>query len=235
MHGDRDARHGAGHRGGQRRCLVFGRLPHPFIVTLATLSVARGLALGLADGHPIRACRPWWATSAAARLAGRWLPNSAFLVAGDRGPTLLLTRMVWGRWIYAVGGNPEAARRTRDPDLAVLISVYVLSGSSPASAAIVTAGRLNAGSPNFGELAELDAIAAVIIGGATFAGGRGNVGNALVGAFIIGVIRNGMNLLNVDAFCQLIAIGLVILLAVEATSCAASSRSASGPARRRAA
>ena len=93
--------------------------------------------------------------------------------------------------------------------------MYVLCGLLAGVAAIVTSGRLNAGSPTAGSLAELDSIAAVIIGGASFLGGRGNVGNALVGALMIGVIRNGMNLLNVDAFLQPIVIGVVIVLAVE--------------------
>jgi ribose transport system permease protein len=79
----------------------------------------------------------------------------------------------------------------------------------------VTSGRLDAGSPTFGDLAELDSIAAVVIGGASFLGGRGNVGHALVGALMIGVIRNGMNLLNIEAYLQLIVIGVVIVLAVE--------------------
>ncbi len=83
-------------------------------------------------------------------------------------------------------------------------------------AALLTAGRTDAGAPTFGALAELDAIAAVIIGGASFLGGRGHVGNAIVGALMIGVIRNGMNLLNVDSFFQPIVIGVVIVLAVEA-------------------
>ena len=80
---------------------------------------------------------------------------------------------------------------------------------------MITSGRLNGGSPTFGELTELDTIAAVVIGGASFLGGRGTVANALVGALMIGVIRNGMNLLNVDAFLQPIVIGVVIVLAVE--------------------
>jgi ribose transport system permease protein len=129
--------------------------------------------------------------------------------------TILLGRVVWGRWIYAVGGSPEGARRLGVPRNRVLVSVYVLSGVLAAVAAIVTSGRLNAGSPTSGDLAELDAIAAVVIGGASFLGGRGNVGNALIGALMIGVIRNGMNLLNIEAFLQLIVIGVVIFLAVE--------------------
>jgi ribose transport system permease protein len=194
---------------------VWGRLPHPFIITLATLSVARGLALRLSDGQPKRGM------PGAVRSIGNdsigWLPHSAFLVAAIAVlGAIMLSRLVGGRWIYATGGNPEAARRTGIPVRGVLVSVYVMCGLLAGVAAIVTSGRLNAGSPTAGDLAELDSIAAVIIGGASFLGGRGNVANALVGAVMIGVIRNGMNLLNVDAFLQPIVIGVVIVLAVEA-------------------
>ena len=169
---------------------VWGRIPHPFIVTLATLSVARGLALWLSGGQPRRGMPPIIQTIGGGSIG--WLPYSTLLVAGlALVATVLTTRLVWGRWIYAVRG------------LAAGI------------AACITSGRLNAGSPTFGELAELDAIAAVVIGGASFLGGRGNVANALVGALMIGVIRNGMNLLDVDAFLQPIVIGVVIVVAVE--------------------
>ena len=97
----------------------------------------------------------------------------------------------------------------------MLVTVYVLSGLAAGVGGLITAGLIDAGSPTAGDLAELDSIAAVIIGGA-FAGGRGSVANALVGAFTIGVIRNALNLHNVDAFYQLMAIGVVVLLAVEA-------------------
>jgi ribose transport system permease protein len=197
---------------------VYGRLPHPFIVTLATLSIARGLALGLSGGQPISGMPDVVTTlgGGAATWLAPWFPNAAFLVVGVAlVVTVLLRRLVWGRWIYAVGGSPEGARRVGIPRDRVLVSVYVMSGVLAAVAAIVTAGRLNAGSPTFGQLSELDAIAAVVIGGASFLGGRGHVGNALVGALMIGVIRNGMNLLNVEAFLQLIVIGVVIFIAVE--------------------
>ena len=193
---------------------VWGRLPHPFIITLATLSIARGLALQLSGGQPKRGVPPIVRTIGSSSF--HWVPYSAFLVAGIG---LLfagvLARMVWGRWIYATGWTPEAARRTGIPVRSVLISVYVLCGLLAGVAAIITSGRLNAGSPTSGNLAELDSIAAVIIGGASFLGGRGTVANALVGALMIGVIRNGMNLLNVGAFLQPIVIGVVIVLAVE--------------------
>jgi ribose transport system permease protein len=193
---------------------VWGRLPHPFIVTLATLSIARGLALWLSGGQPKRGMPEIIQTVGGGSIG--WLPYSTLLVGALALAVLLLTsRLVWGRWIYAVGGNQEGARRAAIPVNGVLVSVYVISGLAAGVAATITAGRLNAGSPTFGELAELDAIAAVVIGGASFLGGRGNVGNALVGALMIGVIRNAMNLLNVDAFIQPIVIGVVILLAVE--------------------
>jgi ribose transport system permease protein len=193
---------------------VWGRLPHPFIITLATLSIARGLALWFSDGQPVRGV-PDVVQSIGGGSIG-WLPYSAFLVAGIAVVmAVVMSRLVFGRWVYATGGNAEAARRTGIPVRSVLISVYVLCGLLAGVAAIITSGRLNAGSPTSGSLAELDSIAAVIIGGASFLGGRGNVSNALVGALMIGVIRNGMNLLNVDAFLQPIVIGVVIVLAVE--------------------
>jgi ribose transport system permease protein len=193
---------------------VWGRLPHPFIITLATLSIARGLALRFSDGQPVRGVPSIVQTIGGGSIG--WLPYSAFLVAGIAVVASgVMSRLVFGRWVYATGGNTEAARRTGIPVRSVLISVYVLCGLLAGVAAIITSGRLNAGSPTSGSLAELDSIAAVIIGGASFLGGRGNVGNALVGALMIGVIRNGMNLLNVDAFLQPIVIGVVIVLAVE--------------------
>jgi ribose transport system permease protein len=193
---------------------VWGRLPHAFIITLATLSIARGLALWLSGGQPVRGMPEVVQTLGGGSIG--WLPYSAFLVAGLALVGIALTtRLVWGRWIYAVGGNLDGARRAAIPVNGVLISVYVISGLAAGVAAVVTSGRLNGGSPTFGELAELDAIAAVVIGGASFLGGRGTIGNALVGALMIGVIRNGMNLLNVDAFLQPIVIGTVIVIAVE--------------------
>jgi ribose transport system permease protein len=194
---------------------VFGRVPHPFIVTLASLSVVSGIALWAAQGQPISGM-PHAVQVVGGGTVG-WLPYSTFVVLGLALAGLVLTSaMVWGRWLYAVGGNPDAARRTGVPVRKVLISVYMLSGLAAGVGGLLTAGLTDTGSPTFGQLSELDSIAAVIIGGAAFAGGRGNVGNALCGAFTIGVIRNALNLHAVNAYYQLIVIGLVIVLAVEA-------------------
>jgi len=193
---------------------VKGRVPHPFIATLAMLSVASGLALVISDGAAIPGM-PATVQSAGGDRVGP-VPVPVLIVAGF-GLVLyvLTTRLTWGRWIYAVGGNPTGAREVGVPVNRVLVSVYVISGLSAGVAALITAGRTNSGFPTAGNLAELDAIAAVIIGGASFFGGRGTVINAVVGALIIGVIRNGLNLLGVNTFVQLIVIGVVIVLAVQ--------------------
>ena len=194
---------------------VFGRLPHPFIITLATLSIAKGLALQLSDGRALPGMPE--AVAFIGHESIGWLPVSAFVVAGLALMLLVLTKsMIWGNWVYALGGNPEAARRTGIPVRGVLVSVYAISGLTAGIGAVILAGRTNAGSPLFGNLLELDTIAAVIIGGASFLGGRGHLGHALVGALMIGVIRNALNLLNVGIFLQLIVIGVVIVLAVQA-------------------
>ncbi len=195
---------------------VFGRLPHPFIITLATLSICRGLALEISIGHTTMRGMP----EAIATIGGGstlGVPNSFFVVFAVIALVLMMSKaMVWGRWIYAVGGKPEAALQMGIPVKWVLVSVYVLSGLCAGIGAIILAGRTEASSPLYGNLLELDTIAAVIIGGASFLGGRGHLGHALIGAVMIGVIRNALNLLNVDIFFQMIAIGSIIVLAVEA-------------------
>jgi ribose transport system permease protein len=180
---------------------VFGRLPHPFIITLATLSIAKGLALELADGRAIPGMPDLIRFIGGKSVLG--IPVSTLVVFGVAALVLTMMRtMVWGRWIYAVGGKPEAALRMGIPVNGVLISTYIISGLCAGIGAVILAGRTDAGSPLFG--------------GASFLGGRGHIGHALVGALMIGVIRNALNLLNVDIFFQLIAIGVVIVLAVEA-------------------
>ncbi|MEP6658802.1 MAG: ABC transporter permease [Acidimicrobiales bacterium] len=202
---------------------VKGRLPHPFIPTLAMLSAASGLALYLSHSKTIQGAPHIINTIGAGRIswipgAGRigWFPIATLVVAVVALLMTLITRgLVWGRWIYAVGGSPEAAVRNGISVPAVLISVYVVSGALAGVAALLTMGKGHAASPTSGALAELDAIAAVIIGGASFLGGRGTVLNALTGAMVIAVMRNGLNLLGIDPNWQYMATGAVIVLAVE--------------------
>ena len=202
---------------------VKGRLPHPFIPTLAMLTAASGLALYLADSKSIQGVPPFVNEIGAGRIASipggghaGWFPTATIVVAVMALLVTAITRgLVWGRWIYAVGGNPDAALRNGIPVPGVLISVYVVCGFLAGVAALLTMGKGNAGSPTSGSLAELDAIAAVIIGGASFLGGRGRVLNAITGALIIAVMRNGFNLLGIDPNWQYMATGVVIVLAVE--------------------
>ncbi|GAA1979954.1 ABC transporter permease [Isoptericola halotolerans] len=190
--------------------IAFGRLPS-FIATLAMLSVARGLTLVLSDGRPI-------ATSPAVSFLGGTLfgipvPILVLAVAGLVA-AFILNRTVVGRSMYAVGGNAEAARLSGIPVKRVLVTVFALAGVYAALAGMLLAGRLNSAQPQAAAGYELDAIAAVVIGGASLAGGVGRVSGTLVGALILAVIRNGLNLLNVSSFWQQVVIGLVIAVAV---------------------
>lgn len=194
---------------------VYGRLPHPFIITLATLSIARGLSLELSIGHTTMRGMPELVTTIGGGTSFG-IPNSFFVVAAVAMLIFVMAKfMVWGRWIYAVGGKPEAATRMGIPVNGVIVSTYIIAGLCAGVGAVLLSGRTEAGSPLYGNLLELDTIAAVIIGGASFLGGRGHIGHALVGAVMIGVIRNALNLLNVNLYYQLIAIGVIIVLAVE--------------------
>jgi ribose transport system permease protein len=194
--------------------LVKGRMPHAFIPTLATLNAARGLALLLSDGAPMPGMPGIVKTAGSGELGPIPVPviiAAAFALLA----WVFLTRMQWGRWVYLVGGDKEAARRVGIPVDRVIISVFVISGLSAGLAGLITAGRTDAGYPSAGELDELAAISAVIIGGASFWGGRGTVGATIVGVLIFGVISNGLNLLNVSVYLQLVVIGVVVAVAVE--------------------
>jgi ribose transport system permease protein len=194
--------------------LIAGRVMNPFIVTLGMLSIVRGAALVISDAQTSTGM-PAAVQTMGTGLIGP-LPVPAVLVAGIAVVAwVMLTRTQWGRWIYAVGGDPDAARRVGIPVDRVLMSVYVLCGACAGVAAVLVAGRTNAGSPTAGQLLELDSITAVVIGGASFFGGRGSVFNVIAGALIIGVLRNGLNLLDVTPFWQSIAIGVLVIASLE--------------------
>lgn len=189
------------------------RLPHPFISTLGTMNVGRGAALLLAAGVPISGLPGGFREATGGQAAGIPMP---VVIAGVTyiAAHIFLTRTVWGRDLYAIGGNREAARLAGIPVERRLNLAYALSGLAAAIGAIVLAGRMNSGFPLAGSGAELDAIAAAIIGGASFFGGVGTVSGTLIGALIIGFLRNGLNLLDVSAYWQMIVIGCVIVAAV---------------------
>lgn len=185
----------------------------PFIVTLAGLTIFRGMALAFTDGRPVTGLPPAFAGIGYGSFLG--LPMPVWILLGFLAVTHGLLRFTaLGRAIYAIGGNEEAARLAGIPVRRVTAFTYVFSGFSAALAAIVLTGRLNSAQPTAGVMFELDAIAAVVVGGTSLFGGRGGVFGTLVGALIIGVINNGMNLLNVSSFYQQIVKGGVILAAL---------------------
>jgi ribose transport system permease protein len=201
--------------------LTWLKLPHPFIMTLGMLNIARGLTNLVTGGAPVSGLQPEvrFAGTALIPLSATdptvGLPASAIVVFfAAAGLAWFLHRTATGRHIYAIGGNPHAARVSGIDVDRVLVLVYALCGFFTGLAALLLAGRTDSGFPNAGIGAELDAIAAVIIGGASFFGGRGTVLGVLAGVLIIGLLRNGLNLLDVPVFWQQILIGAVIIAAV---------------------
>ncbi|MFE9461107.1 substrate-binding domain-containing protein [Streptomyces californicus] len=189
----------------------YGKLP-PFIATLAMLSIARGLSLVISQGSPIAF------PDSVSRLGdtlGGWLPVPVLvMIAMGLVTALVLGRTFIGRSMYAIGGNEEAARLSGLRVKRQKIVIYALSGLFAAVAGIVLASRLVSAQPQAAQGYELDAIAAVVIGGASLAGGVGKASGTLIGALILAVLRNGLNLLSVSAFWQQVVIGVVIALAV---------------------
>lgn len=193
------------------------RLPHPFIVTLGTLNIARGLANLVSGGVPVsglpEVVRFWGAGNIP--LGSVQIPVSLLVVAALYvGLFVFLQYTCTGRHIYAIGGNPQAARVSGISVDRTLTLAYVLCGATAGLAGLLVAGRTNSGFPNAGIGAELDAISAVIIGGASFFGGRGTVLGVLAGVLVIGLLRNILNLNNVQVFWQQVLIGVVIIFAV---------------------
>ena len=190
----------------------YARIPS-FIVTLAGLSAYKGLALLVGPGTPIFSLPPEFADVFYGSLFGVPLPLVYVLVLFALG-TLVLNHTRFGRELYAIGGNENAAYLTGIKVRRVRLLAFTIAGLCAGIAAVLLASRLNSGSPNYGELIELQAIAAAVVGGASLAGGRGHVLNTLVGVLIIVVVQNGLNLNAVSTSIQSIAIGLIILLAV---------------------
>jgi inositol transport system permease protein len=184
----------------------------PFIVTLGMMTVARGLALVISRGKPVSNLSPSF-TSLGSDLLGFPIPILV-LVAVAASSWVFLTNMRLGRHIYAVGGNEHAARAAGINVMAVKTFAYTLCGALSGVAGIVLAARITTGQPNAGIAYELDAIAAAVIGGTSLSGGVGGVGGTLLGALLMGVINNGLDLLNVTSYYQQIVKGLIIVGAV---------------------
>ena len=197
---------------GNGALISWGGLP-PFIVTLGTMSIARGAALLFTEGRPVSGFDASFRVLATGRAGFIPAPVVAmvlvYLVAH-----FALTRTTFGRYVYAIGGNEEATRLSGVAIRFHKTMIYGVSGLMSAAAAVILTARLNSAQPIAGMMYELDAIAATVIGGTSLMGGEGSLGGTLVGALIMGVLRNGLNLLGVSSFLQQIVIGGVIVVAV---------------------
>lgn len=190
---------------------AYGRMPS-FIATLGMMGIARGVAFVVTAGQNVTlpAAFPEFAAAEALGIPVPALVAAVVAVAAH----ILLSRTVPGRHTYAIGGNAEAARLSGIPVKRVVTILFALSGLLSGIAGLVLTSRLTIGQPTAGQGYELDAIAAAVIGGASLMGGQGTIPGTAVGAAIIGVLRNGLNLLNVEVFWQQVAIGVIIIAAV---------------------
>jgi ribose transport system permease protein len=185
----------------------------PFIVTLSTMNIARGAAYVYTGGQPIRVMSESFNFIGSGYVGDIPMPI-IYLVVIVVISVLIMSKSKLGRHIYAVGGNPMAARFSGIKNSRVLFFAYLFSGIMSAIAGIVLASRMFSGQPTAGQGAEMDAIAAVVLGGTSMSGGVGKIGGTVIGALIIGVLSNGLNLLGINSFWQYIVKGVVILIAV---------------------
>lgn len=192
--------------------ITIGRVA-PFIVTLGMMTIARGLALVLSNGRPVTNLSPSFNFIGGGNVFGIPVPILIFaFVIVVSSIILKYTRI--GRYVYAVGGNENAARASGILVNRVKLFAYIMCSGLAALAGIVLASRITTGRPNAGIAYELDAIAAVVIGGTSLLGGRGSIAGTVIGVLIIGVINNGLDLLNVSSYYQQIIKGIIIVGAV---------------------
>ena len=188
------------------------RIPS-FIVSLSMMMMARGLAYLIADGASISALPQSWTAVGSGTVQGIPIPVLMMIVLYGLAH-IVMTHTALGRYVYAVGGNQEAARLCGVPVRRVLVTVYVTCGTLAGVGGLILSSKLATGDPKLGVMYELEVIAAVVVGGTSLMGGEGRILGTLIGAFIIAVIKNGMNLLNVGAYEQQIILGAVLLTAV---------------------
>ncbi|WP_019997605.1 ABC transporter permease [Aureimonas ureilytica] len=192
--------------------VAWGRMP-AIIVTLATMGMARGLALIYSGGYPISGIPSWISWFGIGRIGIVPVPV-IIMVAIYAVAWLLLQRTAFGRHVYALGGNETAARLSGVKTRRVKLAVYAISGLTSALASVILTGRLMSGQPNAGVGFELDAIAAVVLGGTAIAGGRGLILGTLIGAVLLGILNNGLNLMGINPYLQDVIKGGIILLAI---------------------
>ncbi|HVO38731.1 MAG TPA: ribose ABC transporter permease [Spirochaetia bacterium] len=192
--------------------VTVGRIT-PFVVTLGMMSIARGLTLIYTRGYPISGFHPTFRYLGGGDLIAIPFPIIVFIVTTVLA-WLVLTQTRLGRYTYAIGGNEETVKLSGINAGVYKTIVYMISGAASAISALILTSRLNSAEPVAGTGYELDVIAAVVIGGTSLMGGRGSVWGTLIGALLIGVINNGMNLLGISPYFQLVVKGIIIIGAV---------------------
>jgi ribose transport system permease protein len=187
----------------------------PFIATLGMLTLLRGVALVLSNGSPISGFSSHFFAMLGGGYMARLIPVPVVLMLAMFAVFwFVLKRTVFGRHVYATGGNAEAAKLSGVNTNRVQLLAYTVSGAMAALAGVILTSRLDSAQPTAGAGYELDAITAVVLGGTSLAGGRGWIFGTLIGALLIGVLNNGLNLMGVSSFYQQVVKGSVILLAV---------------------
>ncbi len=185
----------------------------PFIVTLTTMNIARGLAKVYTGGSPLSVSLDSWKLLGTGYFLGIpivvWIMAIILLLTA-----LLMYRTKFGRYLYAVGDNTNAAIYTGISAKKVKFIVYVISGTCAGISGMLIASRMYTGTPNAGEAAEMDAIAAVVLGGTAMSGGSGRIGGTFIGCIIMGLISTGLNLMHIDTLWQDVIKGIVIIIAV---------------------
>ncbi|QCJ00375.1 ABC transporter permease [Agrobacterium larrymoorei] len=192
--------------------VAWGKMP-AIIVTLATMGMARGLGLIYSGGYPVSGIPSWISWFGVGRVGVVPVPVIIMVVIYGIA-WVLLQRTAFGRHVYALGGNETAARLSGVKTRRVKLAVYGISGLTAAFAAVILTGRLMSGQPNAGVGFELDAIAAVVLGGTAIAGGRGLILGTLIGAILLGILNNGLNLMGINPYLQDVIKGAIILLAI---------------------
>lgn len=185
----------------------------PFVVTLSMMTIARGMTYVYSDGRPISNLPAGFLVVGKGSILGIPIPTLILIVVFALA-SVMLTKLKFGRYIYAVGGNEHAAMVSGINIRKIKMMVYVLSGVACGIASIILTARVSAGLPTAGNGYELDAIAATVIGGTSLSGGRGRLWGTMVGAILLGIVNNGLDLLNVSSFYQQIVKGLIILGAI---------------------
>lgn len=192
--------------------IAYTKMP-PFIVTLSMQGVIRGIAYIITDGRSVSCTNDFFTSLGNGYFLG--VPIPIYIVAIVMIIiSILLYYTKFGRRMYAIGGNETAAKFSGIKVNGIMIKVYMISGLLAALAGVILASRMYSGQPTAGQGYESDAIAAAVLGGTSFSGGVGTIGGTLIGALVIGILSNGLNLLHVDSYVQMIIKGIVIILAV---------------------